>query len=97
MDKVDLAFSLFLYEMLNKNCYSNHSAVTMLTTLATEEKAKPGNDYTQSQPIFNQKWLEKCYMIGKFNQINQKPNMIETVDPKRTQMVILSSTTCPRL
>lgn len=55
MDKVDLAFSFFLYEMLNKNCYSNHSEVTMLTTLATEEKAKPGNDYTQSQPIFNQK------------------------------------------
>lgn len=54
MDKVELAFSLFLHKMLNKNC-SNHSAVTMLTTLATEEKAKPGNDYTQSQPIFNQK------------------------------------------
>ena len=35
----------------------------MLTTLATEEKAKPGNDYTQSQPIFNQKWLEKCYTM----------------------------------
>ena len=46
----------------NKNC-SNHSAVTMLTTLATEEKAKPGNNYTQSQPIFNQKWLEKCYTM----------------------------------
>ena len=96
MDKVDLAFSLFLYEMLNKNC-SNHSAVTMLTTLATEEKAKPGNDYTQSQPIFNQKWLEKCYTMYYWEI---QPNQIwlkQLIPIKRTQMVIQSSTTWPRL
>ena len=69
MDKVDLAFSLFLYEMLNKNC-SNHSAVTMLTTLATEEKAKPGNDYTQSfQFSIKSGWKSVIQCItGKFNQ-----------------------------
>ena len=57
----------------------------MLTTLATEEKAKPGNDYTQSQPIFNQKWLEKCYTMYYWEI---QPNQIwlkQLIPIKRTQ------------